>query len=307
MTNKLNLPNQQETDALLTDLFEDVHKWESSMAGGTKIGVGATAIESLRQSKVDFGNPRDKLILLTEQTFKESGTELNSIYQQQMLNQYDFYYMTLSVALIPKPIARFWRLTCELNFISKGSNEPIVQTIFPNDKWRSVMNFGVGMDVGLNANLDWSAGIDASVLGEIIKNIPGNLKANIANKNEFKVFMALPEYKYELGHSEILAVGEGNSYCYWRIQDKELQKIGTMKFAIVFKVPKTIESITLLGTASVEPDLNWLTADVRDIFAELQERFKNLLRQRNEEAASKFARVIQEEWTLTLPKAAATT
>ncbi|MGC1197014.1 MAG: hypothetical protein WA882_08975, partial [Geitlerinemataceae cyanobacterium] len=103
------------------------------------------------------------------------------------------------------------------------------------------------------------------------------------------------------GHPEILTNGEGSSTCYWRIQDKELQKMGTAKFAVVFKVPKGTESIELQGIAWAEPDLNWLTADIRDVFGDLSDRLKQLLRQKNE-VASRFVRGDAEEWTLTLPK-----
>jgi len=301
MINELSPPNLQEADALLSDLLQEVQNWEGTLAGGTKLGVAAEAIDSLFQSKVTFGNPTDRLIRLTEKTFKNSRTELKDMYKQQMREQFDFYYMTLTVDLRPERAAKFGRLTCELDFRPKGSSEPIIQKLFPTQKWRSLMSFGVGMDVGLNGNLDWSIGVDSSQLAQLLELLPGEVKANVNNKDNFKAFLAVPAYQYELGHPEILTNGEGNSTCYWRIQDKELQKIGTAKFAIVFKVPKGTESITLEGKVWAEPSINWLTANLEDVAAKLSENFQNLLGQGNE-AVSRFARGDSERWTLILPK-----
>ena len=216
--------NLQETDSLLHELFDDIKNWELGL------GTGGKAIRSLLETRIRFGYPANTLVKLTEETFKQSGIELTSIYKQQMRSQFDFYYMTLTVELIPEPDARFWRLTCQLRFSSKGSGSPII----------------------------------------------------------------IPAYK---------TTGEDNSICYWRIQDQNLQKIGTAKFGIVFKVPKGTDSITLTGKVWAEPSMNWLTANLEDVAAKLSENFQNLLGQGNE-AASSFARGTEEEWTLTLPKAA---
>ena len=295
------LPNLQEASLLLSELLQDVQKWEGTLAGGTKLGLGATAVDSLFQTKVSFGDPRDRLVRLAEDTFKESGAELVGIYQQQMRNQYNFYYLTITVSLIPKLGAKFRRLTCQLDFnTNHENNDPIVQTIFPSQKWRDVMNCGAGMALGLNGNLDWSVGVDASQLEKMRNLLPAELKSNITNQSEFKAFIAVPTYKYELGQSEITAVGEGSSVCYWRIQDQELQKIGTARFAIVFKVPQGTETINLRGIVWAEPDMNWLTADVRDVLGDLGDRFKTLLK-RKDDAANQFARGDAEEWILSLP------
>ncbi len=138
------------------------------------------------------------MILLTEKLFQDIGVELTSIYRQQMHDTYDFYYMTVTADLRPKPGAKFWRLCCELDFSPKGENEPIVQTIFPQSKWRTVMNWGVGMNLGINGNLDWSLGVDLSKSAEIA-NLPGDIKANVGSKNELKALIVLPDYAYEAG------------------------------------------------------------------------------------------------------------
>ncbi|MGB3536199.1 MAG: hypothetical protein WBA13_22105 [Microcoleaceae cyanobacterium] len=302
MSNQLSPPNLQQADTLLSELFQEVQKWEGTLAGGTKLSMGAEAVNSLRQSKVSFGNPKDRLIQLTEEMFKNHGIELNALYKQQMQEQFDFYYMTITVDLRPERAAKFWRLTCKFDFTPKGNNEAIIQSLFPTQSWRSVMSFGVGMEVGLNGNLDWNIGIDSSQFAKLIEQLPTELKANVVNKDDFKAFLAIPAYKYELGHPEILTTGEGNSTCYWRIQDQELQKIGTAKFAIVFKVPKGTNSISLEGQVWAEPSMNWLTENLEDVAAQLSEKFQNLLGQGNE-AASRFACGDSERWTLSLPSA----
>lgn len=301
MTDKLSPPDLQEANELLSDLLEEVQRWEGTLAGGTKLGPGAEAVTNLKDSKVSLGNPNDKLTLLTEKNFQDTEIELNSIYRQQMKNQYDFYYLTLTVGLRPKATAQFWRLFCELDFGPKGDEEPILQNVFPNEKWRSVLNAGVGMNIGLNGNLDWTVGVDSSALTSVLEQVPGEIKGEITNNNEFNAFMVMSAYKYEFGHFEILATGKGGSTAYWRIEDQALKKTGTVEFATVFKVPKAIQQIELVAKAWVEPDVNWLFVDVRDVAGELSEHFKQLLRNK-EEAASKFVRWDAERWQLQLPK-----
>lgn len=301
MTDEISFPNFQQADALLSDLLAEAQKWGGTLAGGKTQNPTAEAVAGLFETKVSFGNPTDTLIRLTADTFKNSGTELIDLYKQQMHEQFDFYYMTLTVALRPERGARFWRLTCQLDFCPKGKGEPIIESLFPTQQWRSVMSFGVGLDVGLNGHLNWDVGVDDAKLAQLLASLPENLKANVVSNNNLKAFLAIPAYQYNLGHSEILTNGEGESTGYWRIQSPELQQIGTAKLGIVFKVPKKTESITLRGIAWAEPDLNWLTADIRDVFTYFSEHLKQLLKQKNQ-AANRLARGIDEKWELTLPK-----
>lgn len=293
-------PDFQESELLLNELFSNVRDLTNKRAGGTALSPAAVAIQNLQETKVTFGNPQDNLISLTEKALHNSGIVLTSIRQQQMSQSHDFYYMTLTVDMRPKPGAHFKSLACELNFGPKGPAEPIVQTIFPSTKWREVMQWGGGMHLGLNGNLDWEVGIDATNVANIT-GLPANLKAAVANKNEMKSFIVVPDFSYDLGRFEIAAAGEGNSECYWHIQDAELQKSISVKFGLVFKVPKGTESVTLLGRAWAEPSMNWLTGNISDVRRELSQRLQDIFKKQEAESR-KMARGAAEEWILPLPK-----
>jgi hypothetical protein len=299
-TQRISPPDLQAADSLLVDLFQEVKKWEGTLAGGTELAMGAAAVDSLFQTKVEFGNPKDNFIRLTPVLFEQAGVALTPIRQQQMQDQFDFYYMTVRVNMRPKPGAQFKVLCCELNFGPKGDDEPIVQAIFPQSEWRAVMNWGGGMSLGLDGNLEWRVGVDATKAAEIA-NLPGELKANVANKDELKASIVIPDYNYEVGRFDIAAYGEGGSECYWYIQEPELQQELSVQFGVVFKVPQQTETITLRGVAWVEPRMNWLVANIRDVLGDLGDRLKALLRQKDA-VADKFSRGVAEQWTLTLPK-----
>ena len=103
--------------------------------------------------------------------------------------------------------------------------------------------------------------------------------------------------------TEIAALGEGNSQCFWRIDKPQLKKTQTVQLGIVFKVPKGTSSIQLTGIVSVEPDFKWLTANIKDVFEILSDKLKGLFRKepgerKNEE---RFPCGDHEKWTIKLP------
>lgn len=300
MTDQLNSPDLQANESLLDELFSDVTKWEGSLAGGQKLDEGGAALHSLKETKVQFGNPRSNLVALTAEQMHGSGIELSSIQQQQLGSTHEYYFMTMTVDMRPQPGAHFSALACELDFGPKGADEPIVQSIFPQTSWKNVMTFGGGMNLGLDADLNWKVGVDASKLSELTDKAP-ELSANLENKNDMKSHIVLHDFSYDLGRFDIAAYGQDNSECYWYIQDADLQQMVTVKFSMVFKVPAGTEEITLTGKAWAEPSMSWLTANVRNVFGDLADKFKNLFR-RKDEAASDLARGAAETWTLTLPR-----
>lgn len=289
--------NIDESRELLEELFQEVAAGEASKSGGTNLKVGAIALQQLRETKITFGNPHDNLIQLTEPLFREIGVELSQIHRQQMENRFDFYYMTLTVSMQPAPGAEFSKIECALDYSPKGKDEPIIQTIFPKSEWREMFKLGADINVGLNGNLDWVAGIDIP-----LEELSGNLKAKVVNNNDLKAFVAIPKYFFELGRADIAAMGEGNSECFWRIEHPELKKVQTSRFGVVFKVPKNTKTITLKGVVAVEPNFNWLTANLKYVFEALSQKLKDFLLLQDEKRTGKQRLPIgdHEKWTLTL-------
>lgn len=295
-----SIPSPDEADELLDELFAEVSRFEGTRAGGTQLDKGALAVQSLRETRVSFGNPRDRLIPLTADRFAQLGIELDPIYQEQMANSFDFYYLTLTLDLRPKPGALFKRLSCELDFDPEDSTGTIIQTIFPKSEWRSVLNWGGSMNLGLNGNLEWEMGVDANQVAEAA-NLPAGLQAQVSNKNNMSSFITMPDYAFEVGRFDILAQGEGNKLCYWHIEEPDLQKMPTVQFGVVFKVPQGTETVTLRGIAKADPDMSWLVANVRNVFENLSSGLQAVLRRR-QDAASQLARIAAEQWALPLPK-----
>ena len=287
---------------LLSALFDEVTSEEATLSGGTKLGAGGDAIRSLLETKVVFGNPLDKLILLTPILFEEVGVELTGIFKRQMRQQFNFYYLTMAVSMLPKRGAQFTRIECSLDFGPKGVNEPIVQTIFPNSEWKPLLNWGVGMSLALDGNLDWSAGLSTQDIS-ILEGLPTEMRARVTNTDQLKAFITIPDYIYSLGRTEIAAIGEGNSECFWRIEKPELRKVQSVAFGVVFKVPKDVMSIELTGLVAAEPSINWLITNLRIVFEDLSEKLQRLLRFKDSERRGKERLPIgdHEKWTIELP------
>ncbi|GGA24478.1 hypothetical protein [Okeania sp. KiyG1] len=298
MTNhKFNLPNFDDAEDLLNDLFEAVRSKESELAGGEiqELKRGATAIQRLKETTVKFGNPRSRLIPLTAKGFEAKGIELN--YEiKQLMKQFDFYSMVVSIDPKPQSSVLISKLECQLDFSPQGKEEVIVHRIIPNSKWQTVLKTGVNLNLGLDANLEVGFGVDVSEFTKIV-NLPDydKLKANIGTNNELKTFIVLDSLNYRLGKFNLFAQGEDNSRCYWRLEKPEIQDKSTVKFDIIFKVPKGWESVDLIGNVWIEPSIDWLNGELIDVMSTLPDHLKNLFGSKDK-AAKSFAVGVKEEW-----------
>lgn len=298
MPTEPNFPNLEVADDTLQALLAETERLEKTNPFESGRSVSKTAVNSLFQTRVSFGNPRNELIALTKDRFAAMNIELTPIYALQLENEFDFYAMSLNVNLQPQLGAVFKLLGCRLQFRVGAEESPIIQTIFPQNQWQSVINWGGSLKLGLTGSLNWEAGVampDTSSLAEIAP----DLQAKIKNENEMNSFIVMPSYQYEIGRLDIAAGGEGGADCFWQMQSPDLQKSTSIKLNVVFKVPKGTQSIELSGLAYAEPKLSWLVASLQAIRHSISETLSTILQR---EDTSKLARGVEEQWTIQLPQ-----
>ena len=291
-----------ESKDLLDQLIKEVEVQEGTLAGGIRRGTATHALKSLRETKLRFGNPRTNLVQLTEERCKNFGITLAPLQLELMRTTFNFYYITLSINTRLRPGLEISRLECQLEFGPKGSDEPIINSMFPTSKWREILSFGYNVNLSLDANLSWNATLDPSLLTNT-ENLPAEVKAEIDTQNNLKTSVLIPQVQYSLGRFELLATGEGNSDCFWRFESRELTQSPTIQLALLLKVPKQIPTIQLTANAAIEPNFAWLTANLRDVYEFLSENLKRLFHPNNGEPAAFEHLPIgeKEEWELELP------
>lgn len=306
MSDQLGPEDLHEARVLLTDLLEAVSAQENTLAGGEELGTGGEALQGLLETEftLSIGNPRNELRRLSTSLSKKVRVPLNPVQKEQMdTQQFDFYYMTLTVSVVPKRGTRFTRMSCSLNFEPKGAHEPIVHSIFPTSKAKEILSLGVALDLVLGGNLDID--FDLSKLTPVqIQQLPLHLQAKAFSKDRIKAYMKLPDYSFKLGSAEIVAKGQGESDCFWSFEKLNVQEVQTVEFIVVFKVLPNIRTFDLTACAAAEPNINWLVNCLRGVFKYLNKKQQALLSRKDETRDNKerFPVGKCEKWTLELPR-----
>ena len=75
MKNSFSDNDLGESAELLETLFSAVCAEEGTLAGGEKVSLGPAGqvLDSLRETRISFGNPRNRLIGLTKSCLRRSG------------------------------------------------------------------------------------------------------------------------------------------------------------------------------------------------------------------------------------------
>lgn len=290
----------QNSQALITELAQEVRVERGVLAGGSAQKVTGDIFDDLNASRITFGFPQDRLIQLTPDLLTSLGIQLDPIQTIQMNTQFDFYYMSLAVSLFPKRSNLFKIVECRLEFRGIDGKAAIVQSLFPQSQWKTVLEWGGNLSLGLNSNLDWDIGVDGDKLSEV-SSLAGVPTANLTTKNELGSRILVPDYSFNVGRAEITATGKGNDHCQWRLRQPDLQQSQTVDFIVIFKVPKGTQAIELEGKVIGEADMDVLVAEVEDVFGELSDKFKNMF-SKKDDSGDKLLIGSHEVWApLNLP------
>ncbi|MCB8924023.1 MAG: hypothetical protein H6652_00185 [Ardenticatenaceae bacterium] len=294
-------PHLDETESNLALLLQEVDSWTGDLAGGKTVPVGVADIQKYLSAKIQFSNPTSNLTRLTPDMFEQVNVQLSPQHVQQMTHAFDFYFMTLSVQMRPEPGTYFRALGCILNFGPDDDTEPIVVSIFPDEQWKEVFNFGGSLELNLDGNFEFQVGIEEKYL-DFVPLLPAAKQARVFNQSSMQSSIKIPAFSYSRGRFNIAAYGPDGPECYWYLDNDEISQTLTAQFIIVFKVPQGVRAISLQGVAWAEPDMDKLTANFRHVIRRFKDSLRNLFKGKNKGSRA-FAITVKEVWdNLPLPQ-----
>lgn len=294
---QLNNIDLVSAQANFVELLETARLKQGHMSAGAKSkGSVVVALEELGKTEIKFGDPNASLVHLKPALLKKVSLELDFI-QKERLKTDNFYYMTMAVSMRPGDAVVYDQLKCELEFDAIKDNQfPIIYKMFPGPEWKAIMQWGGELSLGLGADFNWDINLDLDKpeILALFNQLPSAIKAKIKNRNNYKGFITVPSFSYNMGRAEITATGEGGKFGYWDIQKPELKQTQTVNFVIVFKVPKSVKKVSLTGKTTAETSKNWLFSNLRPLL-------HSLTRSQQETVAKGLPLGDYQQWNLKLP------
>lgn len=278
---------EDELEALLDEAIATAKLMEEEQGDvpTPKGGTPATdAFRALREGKLSLGSPEANLRVLRPKDLTEQGLEVEPYLRQEMRAKDGWTYILLSmpVLLFPGRGAEYQLVEAGLTVTStQGSGrQPAIHAIFPEAKWRPVLEWGGQLELALDSGLTWGAELKQIELD--LGQFGGELAGRVGNKNALGNFIRILPFQYNLGRAVIEAQWAGQE-AMWRIDSAEaIRGEGNkqVQFVAIVKVPKEVNQIRVIGLAQAEVSFPWLRAQVSHIFEYLSLKLQELLRQR---------------------------
>jgi hypothetical protein len=287
-----------EVATLLDEAIAAAEKWEGEL-GSKGATPAADAFRALKEGKLSLGSPEATLRVFRAKDLEEHGIQAESYIRQEMRAKDGWAYLLLNlpVLLFPGRGAEYNLVESALTVTSTRASgrQPAIHTIFPEAKWRPVLEWGGGMELALDSGLTWGAELKRADFD--LSQLSGELASRVGNENTLSSFIRVLPFQYDLGRAIIEAQWAGGE-AMWRIDSaEEIRGNKQLQFVAIAKVPKEVERMQITGLAQAEVSYQWLTGQVRHVFEHLSAKLQELIRKRQGIALKD-----QQTWILKIPK-----
>ncbi len=288
----------EELNALLDEAITTAEKWEGKL--GTKgASPAADAFRALKEGKLSLGSPESTLRVLRAKDLEVKGVQVESYIRQEMRDKEGWNYLLLNlpVLLFPGRGAEYNLVESALTVTStrRRERQPAIHAIFPEARWKPVLEFGGQLELALDSGLTWGAELKRINLD--LSQLSSELAGRVGNENTLSSFIRVLPFQYDLGRAVIEAQWAGGE-AMWRIDSvEEIRGNKQVQFVAIVKVPKEVKRIEVTGLAQAEISFQWLTTQVRNVFEHLSLKLQELIRKRKGIALRD-----EQTWTLSLPK-----
>lgn len=294
-----------DTQHILSEAILAAQKWEAEL-GEPTTGKGASrrkgkaerAFEALQHGMLKVENPQAYLERLRLKDFESMSIPISSDIRKSMNapDGYRYYKLIAPVLLFPGRGTQYRLVESQFTFnVPQDQRRPGIHSIFPTAEWCPVINWGGDLQLGLDSELNWTVGVDK------IKVSAGKLDGEIAGRlvpaAQMSSFIQVGKFVHSLGRMEIEATHTAQT-AMWRLDSQRaIRSQGQMQFVTLIKIPKELRQIRLSAAIQVEPNFDWLVAQVHHVLDHLPEALLGIFEKRKGLALQAF-----EEWKLDLPE-----
>jgi hypothetical protein len=288
----------QELEHLLDEAIATAERWEGTL-GERGPTPAADAFRALKEGKLSLGSPESTLRILRLDELEQAGVRVEPYIERDMTDPkgWDYALVNLPLLLFPGRGSQYHLVEAAMNAAStrKSGRQPAVHAVFPEAKWRPVLELGGALELALNAGLSWGAELKRVDLN--LKELGGELSGRVGNENSLTSHIRVLPFQYQLGRAEIEAQWAGGE-AMWRIDsDEAIRDNRRVQFVAVVKVPKEVTRLDITGRAQAQVSFQWLTTQVRHVFQHLSRRLQDLIRGRKGIALQD-----KGSWRLRLPR-----
>ena len=284
------------TTELLSAAIAEARKWETPLGKGRK-GKAERAFEALSKGRLELGHPQAKTQRLRPKDFQERGLTLSPEVKKSMWGKdgYAFFVLPVPVLLFPGRGAQYRLLESQFAFDVKGEKrQPAVHSIFPEPLWTPVLNWGGGLNLALDGNLQWGAEVEQTEAR--IGRLSGGLAGRVGNLNQLTSFIKIVPFEHSLGRMEIEAE-HSDTTAMWRLEGKRVFRGKKQtRLVVLLQAPKEARQVRVEAAAQAEVAFDWLTAQVSHVFERLPEAIQGIVKRQKGLPLQDF-----QTWTLDLP------
>ena len=162
-----------------------------------------------------------------------------------LYKRFDYFRLQIPIVLMPQHGWAFVGLECKIRIIGgiTPAEQPTAYDIFPEERWKISFGVNSGLNLGVNANLEFGAGTGKQTIEA------GGLRATAQAEVGFNAAAALglvlPEQTYDIRRQLTYSKGRKTGMVEWRLEDAHEVQGEEPGLAVILQVPKAVARVDI--------------------------------------------------------------
>jgi hypothetical protein len=239
-----------DRNQLLARAADQLNALRGDMGGAAVPGrapVDTPEACTIRAMAKDEGRFADKpqVFPITDQAYLAARLSV-PVAAEQMMSQYRFYLLRFSFDLQPAAGWAFNKLAVQVEFdADETGNRPKVYALFPDKKFKPILEAGAKVDAGLGADMQFAAGLKEVQLSAGPAGLTTGGQAHA--KAGVDTTLVVGPFSLDWKKALIKTSQAGLEWAWWELDGAEFNRGDDPGLMLVAQVPRTAKRVGLHG------------------------------------------------------------